>query len=208
MSVGASEKDSVAPLARHVPRGPALKAYLESVENEVALLQRAVETLPRVDANGRSECPFAEDLYARKDELEANVGRAVVILQEFQAGLEQEVERCQRNLSRIRGDEGDLSTDVAIAKYDLAADKQQEEWERAMFDRNAVNMVLPRAVAVLEVARSKKYPGKTPERRESYRLPEITEIVSSPKPPSFRLPKSTVGGEIGGLLSAGPVSAS
>ena len=79
MSVAVSEADKGAPLARNVPRGQALKDYLQGVENEVALLQRAVESLPRVDSKGHSDCPFAEDLYARKDELEANVGRAVVI---------------------------------------------------------------------------------------------------------------------------------
>jgi len=65
------------PTGEVIPRGTTLTSYLGSVESEVARLEEAIRVLPRVTPGGSSECPFARDLYARKEELEASVAYSV-----------------------------------------------------------------------------------------------------------------------------------
>jgi len=50
--------------------GQGFDAFLESSLGEARKLHEQVDVLPSVDKDGNSECPFAQELYAKKDQLE------------------------------------------------------------------------------------------------------------------------------------------
>ena len=45
-----------------------IEAFLQKAAQCVQELLRAASQLPKIDENGSSECPFAEELYAKKEE--------------------------------------------------------------------------------------------------------------------------------------------
>ena len=76
-------------------------------------LDSTMTKLPYVDENGSSECPWAEDLYAQKEELEAELTFEVEKLRYYMPELEKRVSRCEKNLQRIEADSARLNTEQA-----------------------------------------------------------------------------------------------
>lgn len=153
------------PISRNIPRGQALTSYLSNVTKDVEQLERALQSLPRVDEKGSSDCPVAENLYAEKEELEAKLSSAAPALRAYLAGLQQECKRCQNNLNKIRAGAGQVSTSGVADALDSAAQAAEDAVYQATTDSNAVMLVLPRVEAALKVSRTKKYPGKEPRRQ-------------------------------------------
>jgi hypothetical protein len=147
------------------PRGAALKSYVSEVMAVLEKLERSVQSLPRVNEKGGSDCPKAENLFAEKEELESKLSAAAPTLRAYLAALQWEVGRCQGNLEKIRAGGGSVVTPGAIDALDEAAQAAEDAVYHATTDRDSVMLVLPRVEAVLKVSRSHKYPGQEPKRK-------------------------------------------
>ncbi len=203
-----ADQDESSSPAADIPRGKELRRYLAQVTASVGQLESILQSLPRVEANGRSECPFAEDLYAQKEELETQVSRAVAMLQGYLSALEKEVERCERNLDQIGRDSTKLNVPAALDAYNTAEQAQRDEYYQAVTDRDAVVLVLSRANGVLQVSRSRKYPGKIPE-RDPFGVPPKPLVPPTPGGPQPVGPGGpSLGGDAGDLFDMGPLSRS
>ena len=189
-----------------VPRGQELRIYLATVLHNVEQLERAVQSLPRVNTKGSSECPFAEDLYAQKEELESAVGRDVAMLGGYLAALQEDVARCENNLQRIRTDAGNLTVPEALDAYGTAENTQNDEYYQAVTDRDSIVLVLPRAESALLVSRHRKYPGDRPPRRQTpASLPQSHGGAAGPLP-SDAPPASRLDPELDSVLAIGPLT--
>ncbi len=135
----------------HVPRGAELRYLLSYILQLIAELESAMTSLPHVAKDGSSECHFARELYVKKEKLEQEVAFWIQELHRFLAYLRKEVERCLRNLERIRSDARRLNLEETRQCYSEAATEQEREYQRAVEDRDAVYIVLKKAEAVLEV---------------------------------------------------------
>lgn len=120
--------------------------------------------LPLVDEDGSSECPFAEDLYARKEEAEAKLIDGVRMLEGYLPLLDKEISRCRSNLDRIRSDSQLLNRPEAQDSYGDAQKEQHLQYRMALAHRQQVEFVLQKAQIVLERAGGKKFPGREPQR--------------------------------------------
>jgi len=189
-----------------IPRGTTLTSYLSSVESEVARLEEAIRVLPRVTPGGSSECPFARDLYARKEELEASVAYSVTSMNKFLRALQVEITRCERNRNRITGDRQRLRTDPAIRAYETAEDEALVEYQSALLDRDQILLVLPRAEAALSVARTRKHPDVRGPRKR----PGAIAGFSGPSVSGSGSQGGSTGlsGEVSDLISMGPIARS
>jgi len=141
---------------------------VSDVDKRIKELESKLSTLPRVDEEGTSECPFAEDLYAQKEEAEENLSRLLPILQEFISLLDREVSRCQHNLDRIRSGADNLANPEAKRRFQAAEWAQKQEYLRAVEDRRTADYLLEKAAVVLKRAQSKKFPGRKPQRKGSF----------------------------------------
>ena len=198
---------------------------INQVESQIKNLDSKTSILPRVDEDGSSECPFAEDLYAQKEEAEQELINGIRVLEGFLPVLEREIARCRNNLNRIRADASGLNRQEAKNGYSQAENQQKYQYQKFVEDRKNVLFVLKKANLVLEIARSKKYPGRQPRRSSPFAKGPATEDSSLPrstKPPPYappvRSPGGTFplgpvvsnpgpkpGGELGGILSTGPL---
>ena len=202
-----------------------LRRRINEVEKQAKELDGKT-ALPRVEADGSSECPFAENLYAQKEEAEEKLIQSVHLLEECLPMLDREISRCRSNWDRIRVDSQQLHGPEARNGYTASEQEQMHQYNTLVEDRKQIPHVLKKAGLVLEMAQGIKFPGGKPQRRgpvgaapiaagpspvQAHRpmphyapplrpiggLPPSAPIVNNPGLPS--------GGELGGILSTGPL---
>jgi hypothetical protein len=186
--------------AADVPSGNQLKNELDSMSGHTDKLESAM-ALPHVDEDGNSECPWAERLYAKKEELEVQVTNDVEKMKCYSKGLNKEKQRCERNLAQLQADRGELNLPEPSEYYSNAIEAQQRQLQSVIDDIDAVSIVLKRAEAVLKVSRTRKFPGGEPQ--EGFPFPAMPSGAPGWTciQPSLRQP----GDEIDGLVSLGPL---
>ena len=198
---------------------------VNQVEGQIKNLDSKTSILPRVDEDGGSECPFAEDLYAQKEEAERELTKGIQKLEGFLPVLDREIARCRNNMNRIKADASSLNRQEAKNGYSQAEKQQRYQYQKNVEDRKKVLFVLKKANLALEIAQSKKFPGRKPQRSSPFGKGPTTMEPSPPrstKPPPYappvRSPGGTfplgpivsnpgpqLGGEVGGILSTGPL---
>jgi len=178
-----------------------LMTVVPAISKRVDELEQAVRILPTVEEDGSSECPFARELYAKKEELEQQVTSDIDVLNDFLVKLDKEIERCGKNLAQIQADSAKLNLQEPQDCYVQAELEQQKEYKDAVKDREDVYAVLVKAEAILKITQRKKYPGEEPQGQDQSPIsfPDHVQI-----PPSESQP-DTLGGEVDGLISLGPL---
>jgi hypothetical protein len=182
-----------------VPRGVELRRVLAGITEHIEQLDRAMSSLPHVNKEGGSECGFAEDLFAQKEELEREVIEDANRLLGDKRSIDHDVARCRNNRARIQVDSGKLNRDEARDCYSRAEEAAEREYREAVQDKDAISIVLARAQAVLKVSATRKYPGREPQRQSPPAGP------GAPEGPDPRTPAAGIGRELDGLLSIGPL---
>jgi hypothetical protein len=141
-------------------------SYMKSL---VEGLLNAISVLPKVDEEGNSECPFAEDLYAQKEEAAEKVEAELPKLRGYVGVVEQEIARCEANLQEINADSGSLNLPEAKGKYNEAVRAQETQYKKAIGQRKALTDTISRAEEALSLSRSKAFPVRKPQK--SYHPP-------------------------------------
>lgn len=163
--------------------------HLGGVSSLIAKLQSAATSLPEVAPDGSSECPFAGELYAQKEELERRLLGAVASLRRHLEAVEEELQRCKEKLKVISQDKSQLAFDEAIDQYAQAEQKLRDKCTSLSEDRRALLDAIGRAVAALAASRSKKYPGKKPKGNSIDSRAAVPMGLPSPQP-SLHVPYS------------------
>lgn len=184
-------------------RGAELRHSLWIISQRLDQLKRAM-SLPYVENDGSSECPDAETLYAEKEQLEAQVTADVEVLKGHRVELKKEIQRSEKNLQQLEADQGKLNRLEPSQCYAEAIKAQQQQLRRLIQDRDAVYIVLAEAEAVLKVSRTRKFPGRVPQKK--FGFPSTTP--SSSQSPSSQSPTGGLGNELNELLSLGPLEQS
>jgi hypothetical protein len=184
-----------------------LQDELSSISALVDRLESAASSLPYVSADGSSECPFAENSYVEKEELETEVSGRINVLTDYVAQLDDEVRRCQGELTKIEVDHAKLKHREPQAHYGDAVRHARDSYQRAQDDRDAVSVVLIKAKAVLAMSKSRVFPGRKPQRQCPAAAGTAgNTMVSQPRTGSAS-PATPAGNEIGGLIGLGPLGA-
>ena len=188
-----------------VPRGEQLKNELASDSALADQVESANKNLPYVDDNQGSECPFSEQLFAQKEELEQELISKVKVLKRYHKVLSSEVDRCMKILQEIQADSAKLKLQETSKHYSQAQEAQQSQYDSAVDDRDAVSVVLKKAQAILNMSRSRKYPGKTPEEQFPFPAGMPGPLSSAAQTPGSQSPAGGLSNEISGLISMGPL---
>ena len=101
-----------------------LSSTLDHAGKRIDELDTKVGILPKVDEQGRSDCPSAEHLYAEKQEAEETLEGKVEELRACMAAVQRELGRCEQNRAQIAADAGGLHLDQAREKSDFAASER------------------------------------------------------------------------------------
>ena len=124
--------------------------------------------LPDVDEDGHSECPFAEHIYAEKEEAEEVVTRLLENFHGYLQVIEKRLKECEINLRQIRADSTQLNSAEAREHYSAAEIAEIIENSVYMRQKRQVEDIIPRMEKALAEAAKKQYPGKKPEKSEGF----------------------------------------
>ena len=147
------------------------EAVAASVRKLAEKVRRACSSLPSVTPDGGSDCPFAEDLYAQKQESWDELADRVADLHAVLSEVDRQIARGRTNLMRILEGERRVSLPEAAAELNRAAQLQSAESARWRGARSTVESALRAANAVLEHGELRRFPLGEPRRDPGYGIP-------------------------------------
>jgi len=160
-----------------------IESFMRYMEGLLDTLKAKVDMLPKVDGDGNSECPFAESLYAERDELEERVNKALQDASGYMELLDREIARLRGNLRRVQADANSLNSLRAKEEYQNAAQALEHHIGKNLERRKALSELIASAEKLLAFSRAKKWPVDKPQK-------------------SFR-PGAVLGGDLTGVRSLG-----
>jgi hypothetical protein len=153
------------------------------VDPALAALDRAVSMLPKVDANGYSECPYAAQIYRQKDEAAAKVGKVLEHVRNLLTTVEKEVARCRKRLAYLEEHVDEIHDPRTKDGYGSAASEVQRDLAVASEDRRLLKNAIESMERARKHAAKLTHPGSnqqsSPERKgEDHSRP----VVAAPRP--------------------------
>lgn len=173
-----------------------IEQVIQEITPLVTELEALLTTLPTVKADGRSDCPFAPEMYRQKEQLEAKVRDRLSALRRMNQVVQQEMDRCTRNLQRIGADMRKLNSNEVRRQCQKAETRQEEEYMEALSTRRRLDQALLRADATVGASRRKVFPGNSVYGGGDTHMP-----ASATTDPPARSDEGGVRDEVDGLLA-------
>jgi hypothetical protein len=144
-------------------------SFTKFFSGEIDQLISKAKMCPKMEEEGRSECPIAiaEELYLKKEEMEEKVANGLTKLRRYMGLVDKEINRFNQNLNQTRADANALHFKQAKEKYADAIHACEFHLEKNKKRRNTLIDLNSRAEEALNIARSKKWPFGKP--KEKYR---------------------------------------
>ena len=137
-----------------------ISSTVQHAEGRVNKLIQTIMLLPKIDKEGSSECPFAEELYAKKEEEKKVVLGELNNLISCQKHVTEAIGQCNKNRSVIETGQQGLHGDKAKGKYSEAEQQLDAENRRLHQLRRQIDQVIEAARNALRLADLKKWPGE------------------------------------------------
>ena len=140
-------------------------SFISTMENLLGKLSEKTEQLPKVDKTGYSECPFAEDLYAYKEESYEKVVEESKKSQPYLSLVEEEIGRCRKNIEHLRLDASSLNLEEAKSRYAGAEQSQKSQYNKAVNQKKRLIDVIKKTSELISTAKKKKWPLERPKQQ-------------------------------------------
>lgn len=186
-----------------------IESYLATVESYVSELIAKIGMLPKVEEDGSSECPFAQKLYAEKEQAEAKVQVCLAKLGEYESWTHSEIARCRSNLTELIAHEQQLNRDSPKQKLSDAESKLAAVYNRLLNLAESIKETINKVEKALEKAGQKQYPQQAlPQQPQmpsvSPQNPQMPPLPSQ-IPTGFDLGGNNFDNQLTGTLSIGPI---
>ena len=190
-----------------------LNHFVEHMEKILDELEEKIRVLPKVDKKGQSECSFAEELYAYKEEMYAIAKKEAKKIGPYMELGEQEIERCRRNIEQLRVDTDSLNLEEAKKKYEAAKESIEYQMNKAVNQNRMLIKTGERFQELSKQAEEKVWPLGKPKRSGDRTDPKavLAAVLDgrfdfrSPHNPLSRGSGPSAKTEIDNLLSLGPL---
>lgn len=139
-----------------------IEQFMEGMIAKAEKLRSAVAALPRVDKEGNSECPFAAELYAKKEKIQAEVEAGLQKLEEYLQQVEEEITRIKGDLTVVSAHQDQLHGDRAREHFSEAEVQLAALYKRYRKLRDRLQEVIEAVQKILQEAASKEWPGGKP----------------------------------------------
>lgn len=141
-----------------------VEAYIQSALARAEDLFQAVHSLPNVDEQGDSECPFAEELYAKKEECQKEVQGCLSRLQGHLSAVEEAIARINGDQELVSAHGAQLHGDRAKGHFSQAEGELGALCKRYEKLRDRIEETIERIEEILAEAATKQFPGRQPRR--------------------------------------------
>lgn len=154
-----------------------LPQIVSEAQRGIVSLNNAVDALPFVDERGRSECHFAESLFAQKEEAEDKLRARKPFLQKCLMAIEEEQGKRAGERATILADAGKLALDAPRDYYDKALMQQGKRCDEIKEQCQEMQNLIDRTEAALARAAKHKWPLGIP--RKPFQLPDEAGVGSA-----------------------------
>jgi len=187
-----------------------LDEFINHMEALLDKLTSKVNQLPKVDEKGNSECPFAEELYADKEEALTEVSKESKKIEQYLDRVKWEIKRCRKNLDLIRFDRTKITLDEARKQYDAAKEAQQRELNKFIHLKKKLNDLKTGKNMLIKTAQDKRHtwPIGKPKQNDHFNPEAILDAVVASRSNGVqdRLPsRPALNSELNSLLDLGPL---
>ncbi|MCY2928058.1 MAG: hypothetical protein NTV86_00915 [Planctomycetota bacterium] len=141
-----------------------VESHLRAARSSVEDLLRAVRSLPDVDEEGHSECHFAEELFAAKEEREVEVRGLLSRLQQDQSDVQWLMKACKNDMVVVAAQEDKLHGDRAREHFSEAQVKLAAKYRCYRQLLKKIKTAIRLLGEALHEASAKKFPGKIPQK--------------------------------------------
>jgi len=150
---------------------------LEGTEKNIEDLDRSVHSLPAVDKEGNSECPFAEELYAKKEKLQEKLQSQLKELYKILEAIEAEISRCRNNLTVVTSHQNKINGDKVRDHYTEEEARLAARITQLNNMREEVLKAIKACQKAIAEASAKYFPGRKP--REWPGLPDDPNSIDT-----------------------------
>lgn len=176
-----------------------VEAFIAVAQSCINKLQSATKVLPKVDKDGSSECPFAEELYAQKEEAQKEAQECLEKLGEYQLWVENQIRICQNNLSIISSGKAALRTDRPRDRLSEAEDNLSAFCKKLEELLGKIEDVFRQLQAAIMEASQKQFPGRIPRKNPGFPI-----LLSEPDSAHNRNISAGLDNDLKLMISRGP----
>ena len=190
---------------------------LESIESDIRSMDHLLRTLekksgilPKVDKEGNSDCPFAQDLYSVKEEAEEKVINHLKKLRMDHKALMKEISRCRKNLQLIQSDTNRLHLEDTLKAYKEAEGSLECYYKRAIETKARLIESMVDVRKMLDKTKEKKWPLGKARKTDDESVPALFGVRHLENEGTFKKSDSNIlepdlGKEIDSLMGLGPM---
>lgn len=190
-----------------------VESFIRILRDKIQKVHEAVARLPKVDSKGRSECPFAEDLYAESDKLLHEFRLLREKIPGYMNLLDQEIVRFKNNLNQLQSGTSALKTAQPKEQFKFASQAYQFHYNKYLNTKRELTELAAESDQVVKQAANKRWPLGKPKKKPTYPMvrmnttgPASNPYLSGNKNPMSSGSLSSASNEVNNLLSLGPVA--
>lgn len=135
-----------------------VESFLQHVASCIEALRNAVSFLPKVDEQGNSDCPFAKELYEKKEKAQEEVAACIDRLHEYEKWTDDQIKRCLNNLTVISANAERLNSDLPRRDFTEAEAEAAALYKRLARLRLKIKKAIKKCRQAIKEASQKKYP--------------------------------------------------
>jgi len=170
---------------------------LGNIDECIEGLRKAYDLLPKVDEEGNSECPFAEQLYAQKQEQQRELQQHLEKLKKDLVQVETDIQKCNSNANIVASDQGQLHSQNVFERYEQAEDKLKSKLKQLHEKRTHIRSKMKDTEKLLAKTNEKNWPDGEPEGQRFSLGPSLSLLDNSTSPDNRQL---DTGQQLNGLF--------
>jgi len=165
-------------------------------------LGKATRELPKVNDDGSSECGFAEELYAKREETLDEAHGHLRTLDKYSRWAAEEIKHLKDNLTVILAGKEALHKDSPRNRFSDAEVKLAASCRKLVRLRESIKKVFKLLQKTIKEAYEKQFPGRIP-RDNSYS--PIVDFVDPASDTASSQNDVVLDDELGGIIAMGPI---
>ena len=169
--------------------------FLASAKSVAEAVDRSTHSLPRVNEDGSSDCGFAEELYARHEELHSKLQGLLGQAHEYLTAVEEEITKLAHDLTVLSTQQDRLHRDAPRSHFSEAEAAVAALYNRYQQLRDQIVETIQYLDQVLQEASTKRFPGRIPRQ-----WPSLGGTTSGPQSPEGVDTRDTVDRELDELF--------
>lgn len=145
-----------------------VESHIRKAQSSIQELLTAARQLPKIEKDGSSECPFAKELYEKKEEAQKHAVSCQQQLYECLQWVQEQIQGCSNDLAVISAHQSQLHKDQPRDHYSDAEGKLAAQYNKLVKLKEEIEKTIEEIQKAIIEASQKQYPGKNSQASMSF----------------------------------------